>query len=309
VIPSRLVPARVLAVLALAAAALSAAGCQQSGQQAKAAAAAQPATPYTAIADGKADVEGGIIQVAARAPGVVSAVYVEEGDTVTKGQVLARQEDDAPRLAVSTAEAALAQARSATALTDAQLGAAQREVARLKPLAAARFVSSQSVDQAGDQVRNANATLQAEHAAVSVAATQLAQAKFALEQTFIRAPIDGKIVRRYANPGVGASTLNVTAMFDLEPVGRRIVRAEVSEGAQPFVSVGQRVQLVAEADQSKSYPGQVLRIAPVFGQRKLQSDDPSQKTDDRVVEVVVSADGAPFLIGQRVLVKFQKPGA
>ena len=40
----------------------------------------------------------------------------------------------------------------------------------------------------------------------------------------------------------------------------------------------------------------------------LQSDDPSEKTDERVVEVVVSADAAPFLIGQRVLVKFMKPG-
>ena len=73
-------------------------------------------------------------------------------------------------------------------------------MARLRPLAASRFVSSQSVDQAGDQVHNADATLQAEHAAVQVAETQLAQAKFALEQTIIRAPIDGKIVRRYANP-------------------------------------------------------------------------------------------------------------
>ncbi|HTO81789.1 MAG TPA: hemolysin secretion protein D, partial [Methylomirabilota bacterium] len=43
--------------------------------------------------------------------------------------------------------------------------------------------------------------------------------------------------------------------------------------------------------------------------RKLQSDDPSQKTDDRVVEVVVDANNAPFLIGQRVLVKFMKTSA
>jgi RND family efflux transporter MFP subunit len=300
---------RILPALLLLGLALGAAGCQRGDTQAKAAALTPAAAPYSAIADGKADVEGGIIQVAARAPGVVSAVYVEEGDAVRKGQILARQEQDAPQLAVQTAEATLAQAKAATALTDTQMSAAQREVTRLKPLAASRFVSSQSVDQAGDQVRNAGATLEAEHAAVEVAQTQLAQARFALEQTIIRAPIDGKIVRRYANPGVGASTLNVTAMFDLEPATRRIVRAEVSESAQPFVAVGQKVQLVAEADQSKSYPGQVLRIAPVFGQRKLQSDDPSQRTDDRVVEVVVSADGAPFLIGQRVLVKFQKAGA
>ena len=75
------------------------------------------------------------------------------------------------------------------------------------------------------------------------------------------------------------------------------------------IVVGESVQLVPEADPSKTYPGKVLRIAPVFGERKLQSDDPSQRTDDRVVETVVSADSAPFLIGQRVLVKFLKAGA
>jgi len=283
-------------------------GCQKAGQASANAIAPAATTPYVAVADGKADVDGGIIQVAARAAGVVRFVYVQEGDAVTKGQVLARQEDDAPRLAVATAQAALAQARAQTALTDTQLTAAEREVNRLKPLVSARFVSSQSVDQAGDAVRNANATLEAQRATVGVASTQLDQARYALDQTIIRAPIDGKIVRRYANPGVGASTLNVTPMFDLEPAGQRIVRAEVSEGDEPFVRVGGSVVLVPEADQSKSFPGKVMRIAPVFGERKLQSDDPSQRSDDRVVEVVVSANGAPFLIGQRVLVKFLKAG-
>jgi RND family efflux transporter MFP subunit len=300
-------PTRLIAVLLLAAAPLALGGCKAGATNtAQSNAILAAATPYAAIADGKADVEGGIIQVAARAPGVVRDVYVQEGDQVTKGEILARQEDDAARLAVGTAEANLAQAKATTALTETQLASAVREVNRLKPLIAARFVSSQSVDQAQDLVRNAGATLEAQHAAVTVAQTQLDQARYTLEQTVIRAPIDGRIVRRYANPGVGASTLNVTAMFDLEPVGARIVRAEVSESAEPFVTVGEPVQLVAEADQSKSFPGKVLRIAPVFGARKLQSDDPSARTDDRVVEVVVTADKAPFLIGQRVLVKFVK---
>ncbi|HVM99831.1 MAG TPA: HlyD family efflux transporter periplasmic adaptor subunit [Caulobacteraceae bacterium] len=299
--------ARFFSVLALTlAGAGGLAGCQKPAQ-AQTNTAPAP-TPFAAIADGKADVEGGIIQVAARSAGVVRDVYVQEGESVTKGQVLARQEDDAPRLAVATAEAALAQARAAMTLTETQHIAAQREVDRLRPLVAARYVSTQSVDQAEDVVRNADATLAAERATVGVAETQLNQARYALDQTIIRAPIDGKIVRRYAAPGVGASTLNVTPMFDLEPAGQRIVRAEVSEADEPFVTVGEQVKLVPEADQSKSYPGKVLRIAPVFGARKLQSDDPSQRTDDRVVEVVVDANGAPFLIGQRVLVKFMKAG-
>jgi HlyD family secretion protein len=225
---------------------------------------------------------------------------------VKKGQVLARQEDDAPRLAAETAAANLAQTRAQIALTQTQIASAQREYDRLQPLLKSRFVSTQSADQAQDAVRDAAATLQAQRAAIGVAQAQLDQARFAEELTIVRAPVDGRIVRRYANPGVGASTLNVTPMFDLEPAGARIVRAEVSESAQPFVAAGQSAQLMAEADQSKVYAGKVLRIAPVYGARKLQSDDPSERADERVVEVVVSADGAPFLIGQRVLVKFLK---
>ena len=53
-------------------------------------------SPYAAIANGKVDVEGGIIQIAARRGGVVREVLVQEGDRVVAGQILARQEDDEP---------------------------------------------------------------------------------------------------------------------------------------------------------------------------------------------------------------------
>ena len=111
-------------------------------------------------------------------------------------------------------------------------------------------------------------------------------------------------MRRYANPGAGASTLNVSNMFDLEPQAGRIVRAEIAEGSLSHVAIGQAVQMSPESDPSKVYSGKVLRRAAVFGARKLQSDDPTERTDDRVVEVVVDSTGAPFLIGQRILVKF-----
>jgi HlyD family secretion protein len=273
---------------------------------AAAAAKAEPPSPFAAVAEGKADVEGGVISVAARTAGIVREVDVTEGDQVVKNQILARQEDDAPKLAVETAEAALKQSQAQMLLTRSQLLAAHREAQRLVDLRG--VVPTQMIDQAGDTTRNDEATLASQEAAVAVARAQLDQARYALEQTIVRAPVDGRIVRRYAAPGVGASTLNVTPMFDLEPAGQRIVRAEVSESALPFVAVGETVQIVPESDQSKTFTGRVLRRAPVFGARKLQSDDPSERTDERVVEVVVSADQAPFLIGQRVLVKFLKPG-
>ena len=272
-------------------------------------AAAAPATPYGAVADGKADVEGGVIQVAARRQGIIREVFVQEGDEVAKGQVLAKQEDDDARLAADTAQAGLNSARAQLALYQVQLRTGQREFKRLQNLSASNFVAGQRLDAAQDQIASANASIQAQQAAIQVATAQLAQARYNQELTIIRAPADGRIARRYANPGAGASSLNVTPMFDLEPKTARIVRAEISESAIPFVAIGQAVEIIPEADQTKVYTGKVLRRAAVFGARKLQSDDPSERTDARVVEVVISADGTPFLIGQRVLVKFMKPGA
>lgn len=268
-------------------------------------AAPQGQTPYSAVAEGKADVEGGIIQVASRTAGVVREVDVIEGDHVTKGEILARQEDDAPRLAERTAQANLLNAQAQLVATQVQLSAAQREQARLVALDG--VVSRQQVDQARDAVASAQATLGSEHAAIAISSAELAEARYRLEQTIVRAPADGVIVRRYANPGTGASTLNVTPMFDLEPAGQHIVRAEVTETELPTVSIGEAVRISTETDQAHAFGGKVLRRAAVFGARKLQSDDPTERTDDRVVEVVVSADDAPFLVGQRVLVKFIKP--
>jgi len=223
-------------------------------------AAAPAVSPYAAAANGKVDVEGGMIPVAARRAGIIRDVLVNEGDVVTQGQVLARQEDDEPRLAAARASAALGEAR-----------------ARL----------------AGLEVAVSEADLASGHAAVDTARAALAQAQYELELTIVRAPVDGRTARRYANPGAGASTLNVSTLFDLEPRTPRIVRAEMTEGSLPAVTVGQAVEISPEGEPGKSYPGQVLRISAVFGARRLQSDDPSERKDERVVEVVVSAGDAP----------------
>uniref|UniRef100_UPI0028AE8166 HlyD family secretion protein n=1 Tax=Brevundimonas sp. TaxID=1871086 RepID=UPI0028AE8166 len=257
---------------------------------------------------GKVDVEGGIIQIAARRGGIVREVLVQEGDRVTAGQILARQEDDEARLAVQVAAAAVSQAESQLAQIRVDIRTAEREQERLQKLVATNFVAAQRMDQAQDAVATAQARLGSQIAAVQTARAQLDQARYNQELTVIRAPTNGRIVRRYANPGAGASTLNVSNMFDLEPDAPRIVRAEVVESDLPNLRDGQAVEISPEGDSTKVYIGSVLRRAAVFGARKLASDDPSQRTDERVVEVVASAGDAPLLIGQRVLVKFMKPG-
>lgn len=293
------------ALLAAAGLAVLLTACTKSGAGAPAAA---PVSAYTTIAHGKVDIEGGVVEVAARRFGVIKDVLVHEGDVVKKGQVLARQEDQDAILAIDSARATLVQAQSQLVLAQVNTRTAEREHERLKKLATTNAIALQQLDQAADNVATAQAQFGIQQAAIETARAQLAQAQYNEELTNIRAPMDGKIIRRYANPGGGASTLNVSTMFDLEPVLPHIIRAEIVETAVPDVHVGQEAQIVPEVDPSKVSTGHVIRIAATFGARKLKSDAANEASDERVVEVVVSADGTPFLIGQRVLVKFLKPG-
>lgn len=296
-----------LTLLLLSCAALAA--CGKPGASDNEAAAKPAESPFAAIANGKVDVEGGIIAVAARRGGIVREVFVQEGDTVAKGQILARQEDDEARLAASRAQAQVGQAHAQLASLETQVSAARRELTRLEKLVSSNFVAAQRVDEQRDKLRQAEAALAVQKASIAVVQAQANEAVYNLELTTIRAPVDGRIIRRLANPGSGASTLNVSNMFDIEPRAPRIVRAEAPESALAGIFVGQKVQIVPEFDASKTYSGEVLRRAGLFGARKLQSDDPGERADDRVVEVVVSADNPTLLIGQRVLVKFLKAGA
>jgi multidrug resistance efflux pump len=286
---------------------LTLSGCGKSGAGASTnSSGAAPPSPFATIANGKVDIEGGVIEIAARRFGVIKDVLVHEGDVVRKGQVLARQEDQDSILAIKSARAAVVQSQSQLALGEVNVRTAQREYERLTKLAFSNSVALQQLDQARDAVATAQAQLGIQQAAIQAAQAQLAQAEYNEELTNIRAPMDGKIIRRYANPGAGASTLNVSTMFDLEPALPHIIRAEIVESAIPDVYVGQEAQIIPEVNSSKVWSEHVIRIAATFGSRKLKSDSANEASDERVVEVVISADNTPFLIGQRVMVKFMK---
>src|SRR4028119_2322016 len=104
------------------------------------------------------------------------------------------------------------------------MNSARREYDRMASLAAKNIIAAQRLDAARDKIFEAQAQIEAQQAAVMTSQARLREAEYDLELTIIRAPADGRIVRRYANPGSGASTLNVSNMFDLEPNTARIVR-------------------------------------------------------------------------------------
>ena len=80
------VPHRPAVLMLSAVAGLSLSACHAGwadGTAGKTGAVPPPASPYATIANGKVDIEGGVVEVAARRAGVIKEVLVQEGDSVT----------------------------------------------------------------------------------------------------------------------------------------------------------------------------------------------------------------------------------
>lgn len=266
------------------------------------------ASPYVAIARGRVDVEGGIIQLAASRDGIVREVFVEEGDAVKEGETLAALDDRQARLELDLAHRQAAQAIATLEGIAVRQRASKREVARLRDLAETGSVARIELEQARDHVallrsdaKNARAAREAAHARVRIA-------EFEIEQHLVRAPYDGRIVRRQARPGDGVSTLNVTPLFWYAPDTQRIVRAELEERFINSVEVGMVAEVAIEGDRPVVLAARVARMGLVFGPKRPVTDDPFERSDVRIVECILTLEGAPssLVLGQRVLVRFKR---
>jgi multidrug efflux system membrane fusion protein len=119
--------------------------------------------------------------------GKLQEVRFTEGQHVNKGDVLAKID---PRLF----QAALDQAKAKKAQDEAQLVAAEKDLARFKTLVAKSFETEQNVDLQVAKVDQLKATIDADLAAIETAQTQL-------DYTTITAPSDGRVGVRQVDPG------------------------------------------------------------------------------------------------------------
>jgi HlyD family secretion protein len=262
-------------------------------------------TGYAAVANGRVDVEGGLVAVAAKTPGVVEAVYASEGDRVSKGQILARLNFDDETAAIDESDAQLRLAQAQLGYARVESVATAREYRRVARLRGTGAVSGQLIDKTRDTADLAHFKHLERAAQVNAARAARARTLLARDRKTITSPVDGIIAQSFATPGAGVSTLNVSTLFVIAPIAPRIVRAEVTDNALQSVKVGQPVEIFQEGSKSKPIPGTVRRISPVFGARFLQSDTASQRTDERVVGVVIATDDLAIPIGKRVLVRFK----
>jgi RND family efflux transporter MFP subunit len=182
--------------------------------------------------------------------GRVSAVLVEAGDTVRRGQVLARLDTSVLAPQVASLRAALEQSRAEAVLADAEY---QRAVAINGSVVAA--LSKAEVDKRRSQLATANARVHASEA-------QLAEAAARLGRTDLHAPEDGIVLTRAAEVGQ-AVTAGTAPLFRLARGGEVEMRAMVAEQDLPKLKVGQTAE-VSITGVATPYAGKIRLLPAVI---------------------------------------------
>jgi RND family efflux transporter MFP subunit len=180
--------------------------------------------------------------------GRVSAIYVEAGDHVKRGQVLARLNVSVLEPQVANLEASLEQARAEAELADAEYRRAQA-------------VGASGALSAEETQRRKSAGLTAA-AKVKVAAAQLAEAQARLARAAVRAPSDGIILTRNVEVGQTA-TPGGEALFRLSERGEVELRGQVAEQDLPLLKVGQSVN-VRLTGTTRVYEGHIRLLSAVI---------------------------------------------
>jgi HlyD family secretion protein len=142
----------------------------------------------------------------------------------------------------------------------------------------------------------------AAQAELNLARAQLAQAQDNFDNTFVRSPVDGVVVKRYMNPGESISYESLyQPIVSVSDTTHLMVRTEVDETDIGKVQIGQHAAIRCDAFRGQTFYGQVVRISGGLGPKKIQTDNPTEKIDMDVLETFVEVDpGTPLRVGLRV---------
>lgn len=240
----------------------------------------RPAAAEAVSALGRLEPAGDVRQLAAPMSSMggsprLTALFVQEGERVRRGQLLASF-DTRPGL---LADQSLLQTRIAN--LSQQVALLERDTARYRRLAQGGVTPSGDLDNREIRLIDLRGQL-------SQARAQLAKVQTDLVLSELRAPIDGTVLRITAYPGERPGD---TGILELGATDRMEAVAEVYESDINRVRVGQPVTLLSEnGGFSGSLQARVLRISPQVRQRQVLSTDPTGDADARVVEVRLALD-------------------
>ncbi|MGH9940952.1 MAG: efflux RND transporter periplasmic adaptor subunit [Pyrinomonadaceae bacterium] len=235
--------------------------------------------------------------VAPNVAGRVTAVGVDLGSYVQRGAVIVRLDAADARLRLSQLEAQAAQARSAVRQAEARIGLrpgqafnpervaevgaaraalelAEKQLGRFERLIESGDVSRASYDQQRAQrdqlreqyeaqlaaARQNYAAVQTAQSAAEAVEAQVAQARKAISDAVVYAPISGYVSDRQADVGEYVTTSSkIATIVRTNPLR---VRIDIPEQFISLVRPGQGVSLITSAYADRNFAGRVARLSP-----------------------------------------------
>jgi HlyD family secretion protein len=287
-------------------------------------------TPSMIAGPGRVEPASEDIKIGSELSGRLKAVYVDEGDPIHRGQVLAELENSDYRAQVESARANVIakeatlrkvvngarrqerdEAWSSVNEAKAVMENAKSELRRRKELFSAGVVSREELERYAREADVAEAKYDAavqQHALVDdhareedrsfaeadlkLAEGQLAEAQARYEKTFIRSSIDGSVLRKHHRSGESVSNSS-TVPDPILTIGDRKtlrVRVDVDETDVSKVNVGQRAYVTADAFGKQKFWGHVVRLGQQLGPKNVRTDEPTEKVDTKILETLVELD-------------------
>jgi HlyD family secretion protein len=212
--------------------------------------------------------------VSAKTTGKVVDVLIEEGMKVKEGQILSRLDDSNVKTSLDVAQAALDSTRLSLEETRALLKQADREFKRITDLAKINLSSQSDLDKAESDAMTLRARLARQELDVTTAERQVAEVNQQMADMIIRAPFDGVVTTKDAQPGEMISPVSAgggftrTGICTVVDMNSLEIELDVNESYINRVEPAQPAEATLDAYPEWKIPCKVIAIIPTADRQK-----------------------------------------
>jgi RND family efflux transporter MFP subunit len=199
-------------------------------------------------------------QLASQVMGTITRVSVHEGDHVRRGEVLVSIDEAQQQAAYTSAKAGLQASQESIAAADADYALAEATMKRYQTLYDKKSLSPQEYDEVKTKLAAAQARREAAHAGHTQAEAGVSQAGTAISFTKVRAPFDGVVTSKLAEPGAMAAP--GVPLLVVEDPSRFRLETQVDESKIGAVKLGESVPVVIDELGDQPIEGKVTQIVP-----------------------------------------------